>query len=105
MKALPISIVIEENTEIIQKWSIQKKELLHDLGVEAASYMVDNEELEEQVLIHFHAAIDEPPYADVALTRDNLVASLEEAEAYYVAEELYEKASIARNFLNSLNKK
>jgi hypothetical protein len=104
MKALPISIVIEDNTEVIQEWSIQKKELLHDLGVEAASYMVDDESLEEQIIIYFHAALEEPPYADVALSRENVLTSLAEAEAFYVEEELFEKAIIARNLLNSLNK-
>ena len=104
MKALPLVIVIEDSPEVIQNWSLEKRELIFDLGIEAASYMISDENLHEQVLVEFCSALEEEPYADVMLSRENLASSIEEAEEFYVQEELYEKAVIARNLLTQLYK-
>lgn len=99
MKNLPIAVVIQNDDEAIINWSDQKRELLYDLGVEAASYMSEDPSLHKIALVEFTEELGTTPYADVILSRRNLGKSLSEAIAYYVQEELYEKAAIARNLL------
>ena len=102
MSTLPYSVVIEDDPDVILEWSVQSRELLYDLGVEAAQCFLDNQQLHKQTIVEFVLEQGDTPYADVILHRVQASKSLDEAINYYVQEELYEKAIIAKRIQKEL---
>jgi len=102
MSALPLTIVIAADPDAIVEWSESRKTLMHDLTLEGANALMVNTEKEEQILINFYESFgDSLPYADVSIHRDEILDSLEIALEYYVNEELFEKAVIARDLIKT----
>lgn len=104
MGALPLNIVIEVDADKIVEWSREKEELIHDLSLEGVKTFIDGFEEDTVVLVKFYEEhANTHSFADITMHREDIEESLQIAENFYVENELYEKAAIARNFRQQMN--
>jgi hypothetical protein len=104
MSALPLSIIIDVDADKIVEWSRKKAELIHDLSLEGIKNFLDNDDKDVIVLVKFFEECESTySFADITMHREDIEESLQIAEDFYVENELYEKAAIARNLRQQMN--
>jgi hypothetical protein len=96
---LPLHIAMPFGQEHVVEWTTVHAVTLHRAAVQAAKQFFIDDSVDDIPLAFFYKHMsDRTPHSEIFLDRDSLPMALQNAEDYFVSEEMYEEAAEAKNF-------
>lgn len=94
----------EDVSDIIEKWLENNRSLIHEKGLEKCREFIENGS-EEEILLLVDFDFGEEVLGKVYIHTDMIKDVLENAQKYFVENEMFEKAAEARDLISIMENK
>jgi|LakMenEpi03Aug12_release.lakeMendotaPanAssembly.Ray.scaffolds.fasta_scaffold161645_5 hypothetical protein len=94
-----LSIKNNVDPEELQRWFAENPEVVYGRSLETAKSLVCDEEADQGILLEFYWC--EKLYSKIFMSKKDIPIAMEKALNYFVRNEEYEKAQIAKDIIDS----